>query len=281
MILFNNQQIPIGNFPNGEIHISKPFFERHKEDIRNVVTLKYESDADLFHLFLIRKAIWFPCDLRITYFPYSRMDRKSDAYVFTLKSVAKFINSMEWDNVIIYEPHSDVTPALLNRCKVVEVVNHPYFRARINMRVGSDYQIFYPDAGAQKRYADGGQKTAMSGWQYDNQLVGFKHRDFSSGKIMGLHILGEQIREQVVILDDLCSKGGTFILAAKKLKEMGFKKVHLAVGHCEKTIFEGEIFKTDLISEVFTTDSILDNGHDKLMEGMLHVIPLGLFHGEA
>ncbi|MBL4931955.1 hypothetical protein JK634_09070 [Clostridium sp. YIM B02565] len=41
-----------------------------------------------------------------------------------------------------------------------------------------------------------------------------------------------------IILVDLCSKGGTFMLTEEKLKEMGAKEIYLAVTHCENTIFE-------------------------------------------
>lgn len=262
MILFNNYEVPFGHFPNGEINIPKAFLANAKEPLDsprpNVVTLKYEGDEDLFRLFLVRKSLWFPCDLRITYFPYSRMDRNSDSYVFTLKSVAKFINLMEWNQVTVYEPHSDVTPALLNHCKIQEVV--PYLKSLIR---GYDYQVFFPDAGAQKRYEHLGS---------ENALVGFKKRDFESGRIKELQILGQREKDTVVILDDLCSKGGTFVLAAEKLKEMGFTNIFLVVAHCEKTIFEGKVFSSGLIDRVITTDSILDirNNYNQ----KLHIVPL-------
>ena len=55
------------------------------------------------------------------------------------------------------------------------------------------------------------------------------------------------------------------MLTAKKLKEMGAKDIYLVVTHCEDTIFEGDILKTDLIKNVFTTDSILTKKHEKLV----------------
>lgn len=274
MILFNNEVIPLGQFPNGETYIPKPFFAKHQathhlvtaQQERNVVTLKYESDADLFRLFLVRKSLWFPCDLRITYFPYSRMDRNSNSYIFTLKSVAKFINMMEWDHVILYEPHSDVTPALLNHCKVIDVTASSIMQSKINIALGTDYQVCYPDVGAFKRYSEK--------FKTGDPLIGLKLRDFETGKIITLQIIGDKNLDSVAIVDDLCSKGGTFILAAQRLKEMGFKKILLAVTHCEKTIFSGKIFESDLIDTVITTDSILDTneGHDNLK-----IIPLSEF----
>lgn len=265
MILFNGEPIPFGMFPNGETLIPKPFFTQHWK-VSNVVTLKYEGDDDLFKLLLVRKALWFPCTLEITYFPYSRMDRNSEEYIFTLKSVAKYINWLEWTNVIVYEPHSDVTPALLNHCKSVYLV--PKLLAKLlttipNGMFGVDpFQLFYPDAGAQKRY----NLTSP-------ELIGFKKRDFKTGKITEYQIFGEREPsiDHVIIVDDLCSKGGTFVLAAEKLRAMGFTHIDLVVGHCEETIFEGKLFSTDLVDHVWTTDSIIKDNRN---ESKLTVIPI-------
>lgn len=259
MILYNNREVHFGHFPNGESNL------RHLPisvlDTTHVVTLKYESDADLFHLLLVRKALDFPATLRITYTPYSRMDRESDTYIFSLKVFTDFINSMYWEKVVIYEPHSDVLSALLNKVQVVDVTSSPIMQAKINIALGSEYQVCYPDVGAFKRYSD---KFKMS-----NPLIGFKVRDFETGHIKSLSISGFRALDNVAIVDDLCSKGGTFVLAAERLRAMGFKKIVLAVAHCENTVYEGRIF--GLIDKIITTDSILDGNKypDKLS-----IIPL-------
>ncbi|NRT27906.1 phosphoribosylpyrophosphate synthetase [Clostridium beijerinckii] len=45
---------------------------------------------------------------------------------------------------------------------------------------------------------------------------------------------------------------------------MGATEIYLVVTHCEDTIFDGEILKTDLITKVFTTNSILSKEHEKI-----------------
>lgn len=250
MILHNNKEIVFGRFPNGEVNLPK--IKIDPQDINQVVTLKYENDSDLFHLLLVRKAIEGPATLRITYTPYSRMDRDSDVYTFSLKVFTEFINAMNWEKVIVYEPHSDVLPALLDRVQVIDVTANSIMQAKIRIQFGTmtDYQVCYPDVGAFKRYSEK-FKTA-------NPLIGFKIRDFETGKIKSLSVTGEHQSDNVAIVDDLCSKGGTFVLAARALRQKGFKKVILAVAHCEYNIFNGEIFNSNLIDHVITTDSILD-----------------------
>ncbi len=263
MLLFNNQPIIIKQFPNGESLLDKPFFGKYKQE-KNVVTLKYESDADLFHLLLVRKSLWFPCDLHIPYFPYSRMDRNSQEYIFTLKTVCKFINWMEWQSVTIYEPHSDVTPALLNHCKIVSLI--PKLLALTDFDKEKDF-VLYPDAGAQKKYAE------LVG--ANNELIGLKKRDFKTGRISNLQITGGDYSinaretwalsdKRIFIIDDLCSKGGTFILAVNELMQMGAEEFFLIVGHCEDTIFKGEILTNKFIKKVYTTNSLLTKSDPKI-----------------
>jgi ribose-phosphate pyrophosphokinase len=266
MILFNDIPLDFKKFPNGETNLTKDFLGGREQLIGHLypvkITLKYESDADLFQLLLVRKALWFPVDLHIPYFPYSRMDRKSDTHVFTLKSVAKFINWLEFDNVYIYEPHSDVTPALLNKCKIVSVTPELLVKAGFNPE--EDF-IYYPDAGAQKRYADVIKAK--------NEIFGIKTRDFATGKLSNPIITAmDEPTGKIFIIDDLCSKGGTFVMAADDLLlgNSNITEINLVVAHCEETIFQGKIFTTDAIHHVYTTDSI----PSQQVSGKMSRIPL-------
>ena len=95
---------------------------------------------------------------------------------------------------------------------------------------------------------------------------GIKKRDWKTGKILGLDVVTDTdlTDKKVLIVDDICSAGGTFKFSAMKLKEMGAKDVALYVSHCEDNIQNGDLLKTDLISKIYTTDSILHIKHDKI-----------------
>jgi ribose-phosphate pyrophosphokinase len=114
--------------------------------------------------------------------------------------------------------------------------------------------IFFPDAGAHKRYSK----------MFSSNVFGIKDREFETGKILSYEVSGEiKDGSTVFIVDDLCSKGGTFILAANKLKELGAKRVILITAHCENTIKEGEVLKVGSpIDWMVTTDSILTVWHE-------------------
>jgi ribose-phosphate pyrophosphokinase len=117
-----------------------------------------------------------------------------------------------------------------------------------------DYVVF-PDATANKRYGN---------VKIPNQLTGIKHRNFETGKIESLELAGKIKGKgfKALLIDDLSSYGGTFLMTAEKLKELGASEIYLLVGHCEDSIFEGNVFKTDLINKVFTTNSILTKQSD-------------------
>jgi ribose-phosphate pyrophosphokinase len=118
--------------------------------------------------------------------------------------------------------------------------------------------LFFPDEGAMKRY------STMFDLPY---TFGIKKRDWTTGQIKGLEVTGqtEELTGSVVlIVDDICSKGGTFYHSAKALRELGAKDVYLYVSHCENSIFEGELLKSDLVTKVYTTNSIFAGVHNRV-----------------
>lgn len=254
MIYFNGTKLDFEVFPNGETRVNGGQIENKIMGVNEVV-LKYENDSDLIRLMFVKRyldsRLSRPPILYVTYMPYSRMDRVEGNSVFTLKYVAEFINSLKFHRVTVVEPHSDVSLAVLDNVRA----EYPTFWMvrdiveTVGFNKTNDY-LFFPDAGAQKRYGK------MEGY---NQLVGYKQRDFDTGRIKSLDVLGAETIEgaKVIIIDDLCSYGGTFMLSGKRLKELGAAEIYLVVAHAEKSIFEGDIFKEGSpITKVFCTNSI-------------------------
>ncbi|MCY9737482.1 ribose-phosphate pyrophosphokinase [Paenibacillus alvei] len=263
MIQLNGVTLGFETFPNGEIKLPSDEIHYFLIKSRNVVNFKYENDSDLIKLLFLKKYLDSQSaisHLTIMYMPYSRMDRVEENSAFTLKYVADFINSLNFENVKVLEPHSDVTTALLNNSfaiyPTVDLFDSVY--GAVNFNKDTDF-VFYPDAGAQKRYA-----SKLKGLKH---LVGFKDRDFQTGKINGLTVVGEGVSQdsKIIIIDDLCSYGGTFKASAEKLRSLGAKEIYLLVAHCEDSIHEGGLLDSGLIDKVFTTDSLLTNyNHERL-----------------
>lgn len=260
MIYFNGERIDVRKFPNCEALI-------HGENLKlqsgnNEIRVNFESDEDITHLIFLKghlDELRVKCDLILPYMPYSRMDRTEGITVFTLKHLCKLINSLDFESVTIYEPHSEVSTALLDRVKVVDMSK--ILAEGLLKELNNDEEevyLVYPDAGAAKRYS---KQVA-----YEKVLTANKERDFKTGYIKKLEINGEVESKsfKAIIVDDLCSKGGTFVLTASKLKEMGATEIYLVVTHCENTVFQGDLLTGDLINGIYTTDSILNKEHEKI-----------------
>lgn len=253
MIYINDVQIPFATFPNGETQLKRELNVPSYSFAVTKIWFYYESDADLVHLAFVKSALdsthHSECDLFIAYMPYSRMDRQTDD-VFTLRLVAAQINALGFRRVVVVEPHSDVTCALLDRSEALYLTPRLLNDIKPTINFCDQDYLFFPDAGAQKRYAS----LADS----HQTLVGFKHRD-SKGRITKYEICGEITKPLesscVLIMDDLCSYGGTFKAAAEALGPTITK--HLLVAHLEPSYFLGDLSKSGLIDGVYATDSIV------------------------
>ena len=212
----------------------------------------YEGDSELFTLICVKRHIdrHFSTSevvLDMPYIPHARMDRvKSDEDVFTLKYFAEVINSLNFKIVWVRDAHSNVSLALINN--VVDTGVKSYIHKAVELS-GAD-AMFYPDEGAMKRYSDNSELP---------YAFGMKKRDWQTGKILGLDIINTEniAGTDVLIVDDICSRGGTFYHSAKALKAAGAKSVSLYVTHLEETVTLGEMAASDgLVDHIYTTESI-------------------------
>ncbi len=247
MIKINGVEVKQNCFPDNTLLVKA---EVEKCEVY-FIEWKYENDAELFTLICLKKHYGDrPIDLYLPYCPHARMDRVKDRKdVFTLKYFAEVINSLNFNKVVLFDVHSNVAPALINNC----VVQEPIAAIGESVRLSSAEAICYPDEGAMKRY------SSMSSLPYSFCI---KKRDWETGKILGLDLMNAAaIKDKnVLIVDDICSRGGTFFYTAKALKAAGAKSVSLYVSHLEETVFDGDLYKAmteeGLIDHIYTTDSI-------------------------
>lgn len=260
MIKLNGTPVEINKFPDGTLLMKQEYSEAQ----RDVIDWRFQNNEELVALYFLtnhlRDSGAKNIELRMWYIPNARQDRvKKSEDIFTLKYFAKFINSLKFNKVRVLDPHSSVSGALFDNLHegnpeplIAEVYD------RVSEIVGSEETImFYPDEGAMKRY---------SGMISKPYAFGIKERDWSSGQIKGLSVFGEDIVKghNVLIVDDISSRGGTFYHSAKKLKELGAERIFLFVSHCENTILEGEVLTSGLIERVYTTDSLFTAEHEKI-----------------
>ena len=253
MIKVNDIVIEQNRFPDNSLLAKfNPYDENLFWEDGIVINWHYENDAELFTLICLKRHLdhFFGdathINLNLPYVPHARMDRvKNSDEIFTLKYFCEVINSLHFDLVFITDVHSNVAPALLERVvnlKITSIVE------RVKDACGAQV-LCYPDEGAMKRYSS----DILCPYTF-----GIKKRDWATGRIERLDLVyGECVKDKdVLIVDDICSKGGTFLHTAKALKEAGANNIYLYITHCETTVFDGEMINSGLITGIYTTDSI-------------------------
>lgn len=159
----------------------------------------------------------------------SRQDRINPTgdTLFTIKGVAKLINSLGCPIVRVLDPHSDVTPALIDRCVAIsaaDILTAQLLSETSNFKMDPYDAVVAPDAGAEKRAGKVAQKLGVP------LIHGWKTRDVKDGKLTGFGIesawdisieVGPDREPHVLVVDDICDGGGTFIGLADALDAEG------------------------------------------------------------
>jgi ribose-phosphate pyrophosphokinase len=284
MIKVNDTVIDIQHFSDGSqklvgIHIP----ERLKGDKYTSlfeIVWKYENESELVTLIYIVNYIRDIyvrnnyITLQMLWVPNARMDRvESENDVFTLKYFSQIINSLKFNKVIVLDPHSRVTNALIDRVKVVpaehfiqkainEITTKYTFEKDFN-----DYLVCFPDNGAFERYAN---LKCFDGF---TKIFGKKHRDWETGKIvkLDLNVDEDVVRgKNVFIVDDMISSGETLYQFIQKLKSYGALQVYIYCSHLENRIMTEpennlrQLLDAGGIRCIFTTDSLFNQSHPKI-----------------
>jgi ribose-phosphate pyrophosphokinase len=236
--------------------------------IYQTIVARIQNSAHVMELVMVvdalRKLDDTPIRLVLTYVPYGRQDRVCDlGESFSLKAFAGIINSLNFDKVIVIDPHSDVTGAVFNNVEIIsqfKVINAwPNF---IKKALGC--VLVSPDAGANKKTFE-----LAKFFNHSKFIRADKLRDMATGNIKETIVYETDLSGcETMICDDLCDGGRTFIELAKVLKDKGAKSVDLYVTH---GIFsKGSQPLLDAgIDQIWTTNSFRE---DIKEENNIHVL---------
>lgn len=273
----NNDSIPYvtSRFPLGESYV------KVTAQVGKDVTIyyRYNGDSSLFELanFVNALRILGAENLQLVspYFPGCRSDRVNDdnpGEALSSKVYAQFVNSLGFKRVTIFDPHSDVTPVALD---YVRVVSNKQFVASVLKLLDEPEAIFVsPDAGANKKI-DSLVKKVTPG---SRVIRADKKRDVQTGALVPNECVvyaneGELQGKTCIIVDDICSRGGTFKTLAKELKSLGVVKIFCIFSHYENTA-DQESLKEAGITKVFTTDSLV---REDVSNEFLHIFNIEQF----
>lgn len=202
-------------FPGGEIQVQVEtptdngaveslLIDAHLPDAQEVMALLMLTDA------LRRAYPNAPIALRLPYVPYARQDRVCNpGEALGIRVFCDLVNAQNYCQVTIMDPHSDVTPALLNRVTIEDVT--PLI-ARAVQTLG-EVALVAPDAGAVKRVSSLAKRLGGLPVVFAEKI-----RDTQTGNITGVRVSGELPACGLLLVDDICDGGRTFIELAGALR---------------------------------------------------------------
>lgn len=248
------------NFSGGEPHIKITTALENIEEVS--ITHRIRSFNDMGLLLLAINALKNmdieKINLLLPYFPAARQDRLMVAgEALSVKVYADIINSQDLKSVSVFDPHSEVTAALLNRCKTI---NNFKFIEQVTKSLSDDLLLISPDGGALKKI----YKVAAQLKDYE-VVECSKSRDVKTGQLSGFKVYTDDLQgRDCLIVDDICDGGGTFLGLAKELKAKNAGKLYLAVSH---GIFnKGFEQLAQYFEKIYTTDSFSSLAPNKVLK---------------
>lgn len=243
-------------FPDGQPHIKLDTKKINGLDKLKPLRIfcRMDNAANILTVLFIKNVLDYfefeQVELHIAYMMAARMDRvMTEGEPFSLKVVAGLLNNASFKKVKIFDPHSEVTTALID--KSYTVTNHEYVRDTLadykSKYSLDDFCLVSPDAGALKKIHKLAQYLGV-----DDVVECSKERDVKTGALTNFKTTEENLSGKTCfIVDDICDGGGTFAGTAKMLKEKGAAKVVLIVSH---GIFSKGT-AINFIDDIYTTDS--------------------------
>lgn len=226
----------------GEVHVKVKLPEKNDPyfDVINGydTTYRIKNSDDIMELLLMVDAYKQQGlalnELTLPYVPYGRQDRViRTGEPLSIKVFAKLINDLYPAKVNIVDPHSDVTTALIDNCHIVDH-SHAVKKFIQDLPIPPSLiktPIIIPDAGATKRVLKILDKINYTSVGNTPAYIQFLKTRTIHGDPSFRYVNNFMNLEHVIVIDDICDGGRTFIELAKELSNLGVVNKHLFVSH--------------------------------------------------
>lgn len=273
MLFVNKIPVKVEHFQDGTQKINMPDFGINAFHI----VWKYHCDEELVTLIFVCGYLrdnYQDCtiSLEMLYVPNARMDRVEErGDVFTLKYFCNVINSLQFESVTVFDTHSKVTDALVDRmCKIptdvslkeaLDVIHSGMFDDKF-----SKVTIVFPDRGAYDRY------SSLEILKPFRKVIGNKSRDWKTGTLQDQELYGVDTLETgipVLIIDDILSSGGTICKTIANIREKVNCPIYVYASHCENKLIEDNTenwqYILSNVTKLFTTNGIYSHEIEKVV----------------
>lgn len=200
-------------------------------------------------------------ELYIAFLLYGRSDRNffSGQQEPILSTMLRIFSVYENKKIFIMDPHSDLTYLLDDNIEasIYTYSCMPKIVDYASRYLNNEFVVIFPDKTSKKRY--GHLVVGKHPWiEFD------KTRDVD-GNIVSIEKSEEDLSlgsfNNYLMIDDICSYGGTFLGVIDKLVHGNF---YLACAHCEDKVLSGVLLYDDRLKKIFTSNSILSLSYPKL-----------------
>lgn len=272
------------NYPDGTSYIEVKSFKYELE-------YRINSYEDLWTLAQIKNVYDYNGQLLHVIIP-NLIDAQADRRFATNQSsnlmlVLNFLKSLNFAEITFFHPHNpEVVEAILPEAHILD---NSYFIQQVMLDIHNNI-VGYDDFTSLSTIANntlssklilmssdaGGFKPLMKlvdkiYWKGETESAA-KSRKYEDGKSKLTQLINRQDfgGKDVLIVDDICVYGGTFVGLAKLLRERNVGKLYLAVSHMTVNTPNTELCK--LYDEVYTTNSkglsysIFPEGEIKVLE---------------
>lgn len=255
-LLINDKKVDfeITTFPDGTSQVWKidPKVKFVSGELP-VILWHFENEGELMHILQLGHLVQkhFNTDfltLRAPYLPYGRQDKKIDnSLSFALTVFKQTLDSAGIIHIETFDPHSE-SDSVYGSADAFNSLN-AFHKSILNHDI-----VCFPDAGACDRYYDNFKTTP--------KIYCEKVRNQLTGEITGLVVANpseiDLKGKRILIIDDICDGGMTFIKVAEALRVHLPNQIDLAVSH--GLFSKGKQCLLDAgIANIYTTDSLLRN----------------------
>lgn len=260
----DNKDITISKFPDGQqqVTLNNPQHFNKSSDLLIKSRLTSFQDLELICCTVASLRSKGVKSIHL-YIPYVLGGRSDRTFVdggnnYLKQVICPIINSLNLETVVVLDPHSDILEACINNFQKID--NSDLIRLMIHDLdrefpgdLYSNLVLVSPDAGASKKVFKVAENLAFTG----DVITCSKNRDVNGKLTKTVVPIKQGETKDVVIIDDICDGGATFINIAKALDEAGHQgKKYLVVTHgifSKGTTELGHHFET-----IYTTNSYKD-----------------------
>lgn len=193
-----------------------------------MVKWDFDHEGEFMHLAQVKRLLdhaGVESSLNMPFLPYGRQDKQLlNDQCGALRVFAEMLNLLGFNKVFALDPHSHEAVKLIQNLQV----QWPNTTINNSIDLCHPDLICFPDVGAKMRYSDLFSSRIPT-------ITFTKHRDPLTGQILKMSSETEDqykmIGKNILIIDDICDGGGTFVRAAKILNMCGANQIYLCTTH--------------------------------------------------